>query len=75
MRTNLQTKAQEQAAPPLLLNLWEAAHMLGLSVRYLRMLYVRGDIPIVRMGRRTLMRRSDVEAIVARGALSSEAQP
>jgi excisionase family DNA binding protein len=47
----------------------EAATMLHLSVRYIRVLLARGDLPVVRLGRRTLVRRADLDAVIARGGL------
>jgi excisionase family DNA binding protein len=70
MKTNLEAKAKELAAPPLLLNLCEVALMMSVSVRYLRLLGRRGDIPLVRLGRRVLVRRTDIDALIARGGLT-----
>lgn len=52
---------------PLLLDVGETARLLNVSERYVRLLYARGDLPLVRLGRRTLVRRADVENIVALG--------
>lgn len=52
----------------------EAADMLCVSPRYVRVLQQRGDLPVVRLGRRTLVRRTDVDAIVARGGLADRAR-
>jgi excisionase family DNA binding protein len=52
-----------------LMDVDEAAHMLCVSVRFVRILLTRGDLPVVRLGRRTLVRRADVDALVARGGL------
>lgn len=56
-------------ALPLLIAVDEVACALCVSTRYVRSLIRRGAIPVVRLGRRTLVRRADVEAIVARGGL------
>ncbi|MGB8294778.1 MAG: helix-turn-helix domain-containing protein [Polyangia bacterium] len=55
--------------PRPLLSVPEAADMLAVSTRYIRVLLARGAIPVVRLGRRTLVRRTDVDAIIARGGL------
>lgn len=60
----------DPAARPLL-DVREAATMLHISVRYVRVLLARGDLPLVRLGRRTLVRRADVEAVIARGGLEA----
>jgi excisionase family DNA binding protein len=62
------TCTAEQNVRPLL-DVNEAATMLHISVRYVRALLGRGSIPVVRLGRRTLIRRADVEALIARGGL------
>ncbi len=51
----------------------EAAHMLCVSVRFIRILLTRGDLPVVRLGRRTLVRRADVDALVERGGVEKTA--
>ncbi|MHB1772283.1 MAG: helix-turn-helix domain-containing protein [Acidimicrobiales bacterium] len=43
----------------------EAARLLRVSPRYLRTLVSRGDLPVVRLGRRVLIARSDLDALVA----------
>ena len=55
--------------PRPLLSVPETAAMLCVSPRYIRVLLARGAIPVVRLGRRTLVRRTDVEEIIARGGL------
>lgn len=62
--------ATDLAARPLL-DVKEAATMLHVSVRYVRVLLARGDLPVVRLGRRTLVRRADLEAVIARGGLEA----
>jgi excisionase family DNA binding protein len=52
-----------------LLDVNETATMLHISVRYVRVLLARKSIPVVRLGRRTLVRRADIEAVIARGGL------
>jgi excisionase family DNA binding protein len=47
----------------------EAAEMLSVSVRFVRTLIQRRAIPVVRLGRRVLVRRTDVDKIVAKGGL------
>jgi excisionase family DNA binding protein len=62
------TATAEQIVRPLL-DVNEAASMLHVSARYVRALLARGQLPVVRLGRRTLIRRTDLEAIIARGGL------
>ena len=57
-----------QALRPLL-DVWETAEMLHVSVRYVRALVARGTLPVVRLGRRTLVRRTDIEKIIDQGGL------
>jgi hypothetical protein len=38
-----------------------------------RLLWVRGQIPVVKLGRRRLLRRSDLEALIVRGGLPEAA--
>jgi excisionase family DNA binding protein len=61
--------ASEATTISLLLTVNEAADLLHLSVRYVRILMARGEIPVVRLGRRTLIRRTDLDALVAGGGL------
>jgi len=64
------TATTDQIVRPLL-DVNEAAAMLHISVRYVRALLARGAIPVVRLGRRTLVRRADLEAIIERGGLEN----
>jgi excisionase family DNA binding protein len=64
---------QNRSARPLM-DVAEAADMLCVSKRYIRVLQQRDDLPVVRLGRRTLVRRADVDAIVARGGLADRAR-
>ena len=54
-----------------LLDVWETAAMLCVSVRYVRALTARGAIPVVRLGRRTLVRRTDIEKIIEQGGFAA----
>jgi len=45
----------------------EAARLLGLAPRTAWQLVARGAWPVVRVGRRTLVRRADLEAFLAAG--------
>jgi excisionase family DNA binding protein len=58
------------ATLPLLLDVAETARLLNVSVRFVRILGARGSLPLVRLGRRTLVRRADLDALVARGRLA-----
>lgn len=67
-----ESKAQKETLDSLLrplLDVNETAETLHVSVRYVRALLTSGDLPVVRLGRRTLVRRSDIEAIIAGGGL------
>jgi excisionase family DNA binding protein len=55
------------AAPPLLLSVPEVAQTLGVSARFVRLLVARNQISSVRLGRRCLIRRADIEDLVVRG--------
>lgn len=57
---------------PLLVTVNEVASTLRVSTRYVRSLIRREAIPVVRLGRRTLVRRVDLEEIVARGGLGEQ---
>jgi len=46
-----------------------AARTLCISVRYLRLLISRREMPVVRLGRRVLVRARDIEAVVENGGL------
>jgi excisionase family DNA binding protein len=59
--------------PRPLLDVQETADTLHISVRFVRLLLSRGDLPVVRLGRRTLVRRSDVEKVIAQGGLERAA--
>jgi excisionase family DNA binding protein len=52
-----------------LLSVPEVAHTLGVSARFVRLLVARNQISSVRLGRRCLIRRADIEDLVARGGL------
>ncbi|MGA7741807.1 MAG: helix-turn-helix domain-containing protein [Polyangia bacterium] len=60
---------------PLLLSVTAAAPMLAVSTRYLRVLISSGALPVVRLGRRTLVRRADLLAIVSSGGLAAVGRP
>lgn len=53
-----------------LLDVPEAAAMLHVSERYVRLIVARGQLACVRLGRRTLIRRADLDAVIARGGLT-----
>ncbi len=54
-----------RASASVLLPVPEAARLLRVSPRYLRTLVSRGDLPVVRLGRRVLIARSDLDVLVA----------
>ena len=47
------------------------AGMLHVSERYVRLLLARGQLACVRLGRRTLIRRTDLDAVIANGGLET----
>jgi excisionase family DNA binding protein len=56
------TNAHENA--PLLLSVPEAAAVLGISKRYAQLLIAGGALPTIRLGRRRLVHRADLEAFI-----------
>lgn len=73
MQSNSQERMVKNAPPALLISANEPARLLGVSSRFVRLLWVRGQVPVVKLGRRRLLRRSDLEAIIARGGLPDAA--
>jgi hypothetical protein len=61
----LQTTMQTS---PLLVNKAQAAQMLSISIRLLEALAARGEIMLVRLNRRALVRVSDLTALARRGS-------
>lgn len=57
-----------------LLDVNETAEMLRISGRYVRELLKRETLPAVHIGRRVLVRRSDVERFIANGGTDSKPQ-
>jgi excisionase family DNA binding protein len=57
------------ATPPMLVSIGVAAATLGVSVRFIRRHIWDGDLPSVKLGRRVLIRSSDLAAVVERGSL------
>lgn len=64
--------AAEARAPlaPLLLSESDAAKLLGISARSVFSLCASGQLPTVRINRRKLIDRRDVEALIARTKIS-----
>ena len=56
-----------------LLDVPTAANALCISVRFLRLLISRRELPSVRLGRRVLVRRRDIDAVIERGGLEQAA--
>lgn len=56
-----------------LVNLTEAAEMLRLKPSTLRAWVLRRKIPFVKLGRRVLFRRSDIEALIAVSVIPARA--
>ena len=52
---------------PELMNLKEGADVLRLSIHTLRAWIYQGRIPFVRLGRRVLLRREDLETLISKG--------
>ena len=71
MITERNERHQVIASAQPLIDIAEAAHLLHISVRYVRLLLLRGQLPVVCLGRRTLVRLTDIEAVVARGGLTN----
>jgi len=57
---------------PELLNLKEGARELKLSIHTLRAWIYQGRIPFVRLGRRVLLRREDVEEFVSKNVIEAK---
>lgn len=57
-----------RTAERMTLNVTEAAVACGISERTLRQLISRGDVPVVRVGRRVLVIPSDLKAWLAKRA-------
>ena len=51
---------------PILLDVKEAAHRLGIGTTKLREMIADGELPAAKIGRRRVVRARDVEAFVAR---------
>ncbi len=58
---------------PLLLSVPNAAALIGVSGRYLWDLVRAGEIPNVRLGRRVLLRREDINTFIASRTTSGTA--
>jgi excisionase family DNA binding protein len=58
-----------------LLNTDEAAEYLGVSAPMIRRLIARGEIPVVRIGRRLLVDRNDIDVVVEKWKRSSSCEP
>ena len=69
------TLAPAKSSTSVLLPVPEAARLLRVSPRYLRTLVSRGDLPVVRLGRRVLIARSDLDVLVAANRTSAVAAP
>lgn len=57
---------------PELVNLKEAAQEMKLSIHTLRAWTYQKRIPFVRLGRRVLLRRGDLEAFVSKNLVEAE---
>jgi excisionase family DNA binding protein len=62
------------AASSLLLNLAQAAPLLGLTVWQLRGLISEGQLPVVRVGKRLYLRRATINRWVERAEAKHRAQ-
>jgi excisionase family DNA binding protein len=77
--SNRQTSesAENHFVPPqvvrLLLDVPTAAQTLGASPRFVRLLLARCRLPCVHLGRRVLVRRADLDSVIARGGLPEAA--
>ena len=61
--------------PKLLLSRREAAETLGVSVDTVANLLAAGELGAVRIGKSVLVRRSDIEALIARGTAKTKRAP
>jgi excisionase family DNA binding protein len=74
MTTN-QTPSRVTPPAPLVVNVRQAAALLGVSERMLWSLTApRGDLPAVRLGSRVLYRMCDLEAYLAKRAQAQQTQ-
>lgn len=62
------TNSEQRHATPALLSVDDTAHTLGVCPRFIRILAARGELRVVRLGRRMLVPREEVERVVAEGA-------
>lgn len=51
-------------APALTVSMLTAAQMLGVSLRYLKIMVARKEIPVTRFGRKVLISRAYIEGMV-----------
>jgi excisionase family DNA binding protein len=59
--------AHTETAPPLLASVAESARLLSVSEKYIRALMAEGKLATIRLGRRTMVRRDEVEALAVSG--------
>jgi excisionase family DNA binding protein len=62
------SRGESETSGQRLLSVDQAAHALGVSARFVRMLGVRGQIRIVRLGRRTLVPWEELQRLASDGA-------
>jgi excisionase family DNA binding protein len=62
------SRGELESTGPRLLSVDQAAHALGVSARFVRMLGARGQIRIVRLGRRTLVPSEELQRLASEGA-------
>ena len=55
----------EQLPEPILLSIEDTMHVLGLGRTTVHALVKSGELPAVKIGRRVMIRRADIEAFVA----------
>lgn len=67
MTTTPTTCDEQQSRPPLLIALRDAGHALAISERTIRQLALDGRIVTVRIGRRVLVPRAELERIAREG--------
>jgi excisionase family DNA binding protein len=61
-------RGELETTGPRLLSVDQAAHALGVSARFVRMLGARRQIRIVRLGRRTLVPSEELQRLALEGA-------
>jgi excisionase family DNA binding protein len=62
------TNPEQKHVTPALLSVDDTAHTLGVCPRFIRILAARGELRVVRLGRRMLISQTEISRLVAEGA-------